>query len=900
MNVGIDLGTTNSALAYIDPAEAAEADFPPIHVLPVEQQIDSSRTGVLRTLPSFLYLSEPPVVGAYAREQGALLPTKTVHSAKSWLSNSEADRTAKILPWDGGEEGRVLSPVEASARYLEHLRGAWEKTKGSPLSGQQVVLTVPASFDEEARELTIQAAQEAGIPQVTLLEEPAAAFYAWIAGHLSRSNKELFDGQIVLVCDVGGGTSDFTLVRVDREGDRVQFTRTTVGRHLLLGGDNLDLTISWLAESKLGKTLSLRQRSALRRQCSAAKETLLAVNGPEAVDLTVVGAGSSLIGGTLKTTVTREEVMELSLSGFLPPCELADKPQQEKQSVFRELGLPYVSDPAITRHLADFLQNSPAAEHGVDAILFNGGFFIPPVFRERVRDVVEHWFGRRPAIFENQDLDLAVSIGAAYYSYVRATGSGVLVRGGLPRAYFLGLQDAAGSTAPRAVCLMPRGTEEGQEIRLEQPELQLVANTPVAFRLYSSLSRTEDAAGDLVSFTPTDDMLDPASDPRLHAPLRAVIRFGKGGERLVPVTLGAKLNEVGTLETWAESKISEHRWRLQFQLRKTGLGAESTAAVSAVRSSAVVTPEALANAEALIEQVFSKSGTGLPPEQLPARLEQALGLGRLSWPLPTVRTLTDKLLALADGRRKNAPHEVRWLNLTGFCLRPGFGYPGDEFRIEQARRVYASGLTFGNQVQNEIDWWIFCGRIAGGLNRNQQGDIFQRLSPVLLPKQKVKVRMNQALYREMWRTAASLELLPQQTKTQLGDSLLNAVKRGEMLEAATWCLSRLGARKLFSAPINLVLPATTVSRWVEALLKLAHTPSLLEAVVHMAQITGDTARDLPTATIDAVRRACEAHARGGEFLRELAGGADDQAAGSRVFGEDLPAGFVLAVSSAAG
>jgi molecular chaperone DnaK (HSP70) len=270
MNVGIDLGTTNSALAYIDPQEAAEADFPPIHVLPIEQQLDANRTGTLRTLPSFLYLSEPPVVGAYAREQGALVPTRTVHSAKSWLSNSEADRTAKILPWDSQEEGRILSPVEASARYLDHLRNAWDKTKGSPLNLQQLVLTVPASFDEEARELTVQAAREAGLEQLTLLEEPAAAFYAWIAGHLARSNKELFDGQIVLVCDVGGGTSDFTLVRVDREGDRVEFTRTTVGRHLLLGGDNLDLTISWLAESKLGKTLTLRQRSALRRQCSAA------------------------------------------------------------------------------------------------------------------------------------------------------------------------------------------------------------------------------------------------------------------------------------------------------------------------------------------------------------------------------------------------------------------------------------------------------------------------------------------------------------------------------------------------------------------------------------------------------------------------------------------------------
>src|SRR5579875_2638431 len=385
MNVGIDLGTTNSAVAYIDPREAAEADFPPIHVLPIRQQVEANREEALRTLPSFLYLSDPPVVGAYAREQGALVPTKTVHSAKSWLSNSEADRTAKILPWDSQEEGRVLSPVEASARYLAHLREAWEQSKGSPIAGQRVVLTVPASFDEEARELTVQAGRDAGIENLTLLEEPAAAFYAWISSHLARSNKELFDGQIVLVCDVGGGTSDFTLVRVDREGDRVEFTRTTVGRHLLLGGDNLDLTISWLAESKLGKTLSLRQRSALRRQCSAAKERLLSSGAPPSVDVTVVGSGAALIGGTLKTSITRDEVLELALGGFLPPCELTDKPQQEKQSVFRELGLPYVSDPAITRHLAEFLANSPAAQSGVDAILFNGGFFIPQVFRERVR-----------------------------------------------------------------------------------------------------------------------------------------------------------------------------------------------------------------------------------------------------------------------------------------------------------------------------------------------------------------------------------------------------------------------------------------------------------------------------------------------------------------------------------
>jgi hypothetical protein len=387
-------------------------------------------------------------------------------------------------------------------------------------------------------------------------------------------------------------------------------------------------------------------------------------------------------------------------------------------------------------------------------------------------------------------------------------------------------------------------------------------------------------------------MLDPASDPRLHAPLRAVIRFGKGGERRIPVTIGARLNEVGTLETWAESKISDHRWHLQFQLRKTS-DEPDPSAVAAVRSTAVVSREALAAAESLITQVFSKNTSTIPPEQLPARLEQTLGLGRSSWPLATIRAFADKLLELSEGRRKNPPHEVRWLNLTGFCLRPGFGFPGDDYRIEQARRIYANGLTFGNQVQCEIDWWIFCGRIAGGLNRNQQGDIFQRLSPSLLPKQKKQIRINPSLYREMWRTAASLELLPQQTKAQLGDALLAILKRGEMVEVAVWCLSRIGARKLFSGPINLVVPAAIASRWVEAMLRLPHTPALLDAVVQMARLTGDTARDLPPGIIDAVRRACEASPRAADLLRQLSGEGDDLASSSRVFGEDLPAGLAL-------
>ena len=318
----------------------------------------------------------------------------------------------------------------------------------------------------------------------------------------------------------------------------------------------------------------------MRRQCAAAKERLLADPNLKSVEITVLGAGSSLIGGTLKTEITREEALELALEGFLPLCGFDDKPKEEKKSLFRELGLPYVADPAITRHLAAFLASNDGAKP--DAILFNGGFFIPEILRNRVAEVVESWIGRRPLIFQNQDLDLAVAVGAAYYSYVRSTGAGLIVRGGLPRAYFIGIGESDDKL--KAVCLVPRGTEEGSTLEVDSQDLQLVANKPVSFRLYSSLSRTEDKLGEIVELA--------AGDAHLHAPLNAVIRFGKQGERLVPVKLGAKLTEVGTLEVWADSKVSEHRWRLQFELRKAAAKAGSKAA-------AVVSEEGMEKALAL-------------------------------------------------------------------------------------------------------------------------------------------------------------------------------------------------------------------------------------------------------------------------------------------------------------
>jgi molecular chaperone DnaK (HSP70) len=882
MKIGIDLGTTNSALAWVDPSEAEDLNFPPIHIFEVPQLVAPGKIEPRRTLPSFLFLDDGRPVGVYAREQGALVPTRLVHSAKSWLSNPDVDRTAKILPWDSQETGRVLSPVEVSSEFLKKFREAWDQKQGAHLADQDIVLTVPASFDEEARELTVLAASEAGLSKLTLLEEPAAAFYSWIANNFERSRKLLHDGQIVLVCDVGGGTSDFSLIRVSREGDRVDFTRTAVGKHLLLGGDNLDLTLAWLVETKLGKPLSLRQRSGLRRQCTAAKERLLSELNLKSVEITVLGAGASLVGGSLKTEILREEALELTLEGFLPVSNRGDEPKEEKRSLFRELGLPYVTDPAITKHLNTFLEG---AGQQPDAILFNGGFFIPELCRERVADVVGHWYGKRPEILENRDLDLAVAAGAAYYSYVRSTGSGVLVRGGLPRTYYLAIGQPSEDKIS-AVCLVPRGAEEGATLEIDRDDLQLIANRPVSFRLYSSLTRIEDRPGEVVEFAAGDESL------HVHAPLHAVLRFGKAGERQIPVKVGARLTEIGTLETWCASKISDHRWRLQFELRKRATDPAKA------RPATVVGEEAVEQAVQLVRNVFSATAkTPIAPEELPAKLEQTLALGRGSWPLAAIRQLADVFLECSAGRKKSPAFEARWFNLCGFCLRPGFGFPGDDFRIEQTRRIYASGLQYTNQVQGEIDWWIFWGRIAGGLNRNQQTDLYQRLAPMLLPRGAKKApRLNSSLAREMWRASASLELLPIQTRTELGNALVRMVKAGTARESELWCISRLGARELFYGPINLVLPPATVTRWVEALLPLPAA----EALASLARRSDDPTRDLSPDTRESVRQKLVALPRSEQLLAIFEGeNQRDERALGRIFGEELPLGLVLSATEPA-
>jgi hypothetical protein len=790
---------------------------------------------------------------------------------------------------------------------------------------QQVVLTVPASFDEEARELTVAAAREAGLENLTLLEEPLAAFYAWVAAQKGGLKRQLKDGQLVLVCDVGGGTTDFSLIRVRVEGGEVRFERTAIGEHLLLGGDNVDLALARVVEEKLGRPrLTLRQQNALRRQCCAAKERLLADDAVGSAPVTVLGAGRSVVGGTLSTELTRAEVEEVVSQGFLPASAAEDLPASERRAGLRELGLPYASDPAITKHLAAFLTqaalamnagetDAPAVEAQgqasmarPDAILFNGGFFHPALARERLVEAVAGWFQQdakrwRPKVLHNETPETAVAVGAAYYARVRRMG-GVRISGGSARGYYIGVQQGAHSATQdgrTAVCVLPRGTEEGTRLELGEREFTALTNRPVSFTLYSTTTR-QDAQGEVVRFV--------EGELHRHAPLVTVLRYGKRSRHIeLDVQLTAHFTEVGTLELWCEAPKTGHRWRLQFQLRgaealeeEADEGDESQSRDEVAQ--VVIPEEAVAEAEKLIRAVFggprdALPGEALSPEALPGRLEAALGYRKDSWPTEAIRKLCDVLAELSTGRRKGRNYEARWLNLFGFCLRPGFGAPLDDWRVTRARKVYHEGLCFEKDVQCQVEWVILWQRVAGGMNAGQQLEIYERHKGVLgVGGRKAKGRLNRQVEREGLLLLASLEHLPPAVRFELGEELLGRIEEEPGNKSFTWALGRLGARVPFYGPLNCVVPAEAAARWAAALLDLPElTPHVANAVSQLAARTDDPLRDVePAFREEAIRRLEEAGA-GEEALEALRAYVPrSRAAAVRLFGESLPEGLRLA------
>jgi Hsp70 protein len=607
--VGIDLGTTNSALAYCE-AAAAEQDGR-IGVQGIPQLVNPNEVAERTLLPSFLYIPgeldfpkgslalpwerEPRfVIGELARKRGAESPSRLVASAKSWLCYAAVKRTAPILPWQAPEEVPKLSPVEASAQFLEYLRRVWDSNhaKRKPelaLSEQEVLLTVPASFDEEARELTVRAAGQAGLKQVTLLEEPQAAFYAWLESQGDGWRKRIKVGDLVLVCDVGGGTTDFSLIAVSEEAGELALKRIAVGDHILLGGDNMDLALARLLQQRLeanGHRIDLWQLHSLWHQCRLAKERLFEETKSQKQSVTLLGKGTKMVGGTIKAELTREDLDQVLVQGFFPKVASDEAPARQRRIGFQELGLPYAADAAITKHLAQFLsqqvQNSPEAARirrgrsGLACpthILFNGGVMKAAVLRDRLIELLNGWLGEEgferletEQVLDAPDLEHAVARGATYYGKARR-GQGVRIRSGASRTYYVGIESAMpavpGMEAPlKALCVVPFGMEEGTEAKISEREFGLVVGEPAEFRFLSSTVRKQDQVGNLLE--------DWGEQIEELSPLEVTLKLDGQEGSVLPVRLETRVTEVGTLEVWCVSRDGGHRWKLELNIREKG------------------------------------------------------------------------------------------------------------------------------------------------------------------------------------------------------------------------------------------------------------------------------------------------------------------------------------------
>jgi molecular chaperone DnaK (HSP70) len=990
--IGIDLGTTNSALAYIDldrdrpgPSGGGRS-APAVETFAVPQLVGPGEIRACPLLPSFLYLPGPhdlpagattlpwndptakptgpeTIVGEFARSQGAKVPGRLVNSAKSWLCHSAVDRTAPLLPWTAPPDVPRLSPLEVSTRYLAHFVAAWNYTHPKPserLQDQPVTLTVPASFDDVARSLTVEAAKQAGLTRLTLLEEPQAAFYCWLAMHAGPESGQLRPGMHCLVVDVGGGTTDFSLIEVAEDRGEPTFRREAVGEHLLLGGDNMDMTLARQVESRLGGRVDPIQFAALVQACRQAKEQLLATDGPKSVTVSVQGRGGRVVGGSLSATITADEVRTVLFDGFFPLCPRDREPDRHTGGL-HEMGLPYVADPAISHHLAAFLRRH-LGERPPEALIFNGGVFQPALLRQRVVEVLQGWFGSdyTPLVLTNPSLDLAVAWGAAYAGWLRHTG-GRRIGGGLARSYYVGVAaepaagrgesssasaaaaeqaatatEAAATATEQAVtvlCVVPRHLEEGQEITLTQPQLQLALGEPVLFPLYCSTIRPDDQPGQVLRLPPGKLLELP--------PLHTILRGGKrAGVKQVPVTLAARCTEIGTLELHCVASDGGNRWKLEFNVRdtstatgagtststntgagsgtSTGTSTGSTASpdapdtpdtpdaaaaggmVATVRE--VLSEDLVQAASAAIRGAFPASGpSNPPPQELIKALETALDLPRNDWPTGLCRRLWEALVEVADQRHRSAAHLARWYNLAGFCLRPGFGDPLDRYRVEQLWKKLnaptAGGAAPAGPVEGGADAWILWRRVAGGLNTALQVQLFNRLRGPLLGKGGAKPPVNELA--EMWRCAASLERLDAKTKAQLGEVLLKQAVKSPVAPHVFWSLTRLGARSLLYGPLNTVLHRDTAHDWLDALLPFdpANDNERLAwafALASIARKTGQRALDIDESRRKSVKTVLKTANAPDEWLQMVESVVDlTGSARSRLFGETLPIGLRL-------
>ncbi|APR83147.1 DnaK-related protein [Minicystis rosea] len=902
--VGIDLGTTHTVVAWAELAASAAPE-----VFPVAQLVTATEIAARPLFPSCLYApvageraadpwaEAPWVAGELARRRGAEVPGRLVASAKSWLCHPSVDRAAAILPWGADEEVRDLpriSPIDASARYLAHVRRVWDDAfPGEPLAEQEVVLTVPASFDEVARELTLEAAKRAGLT-VRLLEEPQAAFYDFmeragaseIEALLDRSDGEA----LVLVCDVGGGTTDLSLIRVKRAEGSPPYAveRVAVGHHLLLGGDNMDLALAHVCEGRLVEApskLDAARFGQLVSACRSAKERLLGEDAPDRVRVTVLGQGARLIGNTLSTEIAREEAERLVLDGFFPAAPRDARPDRRRAGLVA-FGLPYERDVAITRHVAHFFARHAPEARGPRALLLNGGVFRAARIVERLVGAIGAWGGPPVEVLPHVDPDLAVARGAVAYALARR-GRGVRIGGGAARGYYVGL-DVEKGAARRAICVVPRGAEEGVPSVAAGRTLALVVGRPVRFDLFAS-DETNDRAGDVVTL----------DDDRFEALPPVAVAFGaakKADE--VKVELEGELSAIGTLDlACVEVAPPRRRFQLAFQLRE---GSEPAATPAPAPTSIMPGGKRVDDAREAIERVFGKGRPDVAAREvkdLLRELDRIVG-ERSAWTLALSRALFDTLGPNHRSRRRSADHErVFWL-LAGFCARPGFGDPLDAGRVSMLAPFFAEKVIFPAETRNWQQFWIAWRRLSGGLDEAAQTAMRDVIDPLLAPAEarlKKPKGWKVEAPDDLLELAAALERVPASRRSELGGWILE--KTWTAKDPRLWAaIGRLGARvPAYASPHHVVSPQIA-ERWIDHLLreKWDALPSAPQAAVQLARVTGDRARDVSERTRREVERRMVTAGAKEEWVRAVREYVPvAEAERVALLGEGLPVGLRL-------
>ncbi len=857
--VGIDLGTTHTVVAYVQQDQSPKD----IKLFEIEQLIAPGEVAARPLLPSVRYhpaegelsdsdrlfsaVGETAVIGEAARLLGAKTQGRLVTSAKSWLSHPSVDATADILPWGSHAETVKVSPLEASASYLQHIRTVWRhKFPDAPLEQQDIILTVPASFDEAARSLTLEAAKLSGLDQVRLLEEPQAVCYDWLRCNHDHLQQALKDVHLLLVCDVGGGTTDLTLIKVEQGEQEPKLTRIGVGDHLMLGGDNIDLALAHLAESRLvtdAKRLSAADLSHLIEQCRLVKEQLLAIDAPEQLRVTLLGGGAKLIGGSRSVVLTRDEVREIALDGFFPLSGLDDLPDRKRSGVV-EFGLPYAAEPAISKHIAAFLKyHQQVANEALqgqgrvpDALLLNGGVFRSQPITQRAIDLLRSWSDRPLLLLENQHPELSVALGAVSYALARRDKK-LKIGGGAARSYFL-LVETADSNAPQqGVCILPRGSNEGDEVVLPGREFALRLGLPVRFHLASTSLDTAYQPGDLAEI----------NDEYFHSLPPLAVAFEQDAStatKEVIVQLAVTQTEVGTLKIQCVAvDESKQRWDVEFQIRKKA---------GAPTSVSAALPANFKLAAEKIQAVFGTKSKNVNPaavKNLRADLEKILGT-RAEWDTPVLRALFALLLEGIKYRRRSEQHERLWLSLVGFCLRPGFGYPLDDWRVEQCWKLYPHAIQFVNETQNWTEWWTLWRRVAGGLSVDAQQQIFSDIAKFINPaaarQPNVAKQLKTRGYDDMVRLAAVLERLPVTDKIQLVNWLLSRLQKSSESVQTWWAVGRVAARVPFHGSDHNVIAVEVVSPWLVSMLRedWKKTVACGFAATLMARMSNDRARDI--------------------------------------------------------